>query len=192
MTSLIEIHTLLQELTDKKTSPFFVYNEIKNILLDQRNFDELEQLLAKLIKELNTVQKENLLPYLCTTSNATLNRYALYELSSFITPATQKAVLLAILDPLNEIPADTFLALREHTLLALFDTTACESLLHSQQFEKLALFSPEIRDFAPQTLDHFIEVFKEQIPKHTSQTIHGVSINTFDLQNFLCGLDRNI
>ena len=77
MTSLIEIHTLIEELNTKKASDFFVYNEMKNILLDQPNFSEMQELIQRLLKGLTDEQKQQAIIFLSTTTNATLNRYVL-------------------------------------------------------------------------------------------------------------------
>ncbi len=190
MIDFIEIHNQIKEIREGKCSAFFGFNEIKNILLEQNSFAELESKMLPLFKELNINEKKECLPLLVTTSSANINRLAAYEMSDILKEDDTKLnmdILKNLLDPYVEIPKDSFDALRENGFNFLLSMPIIDTILANSNWEKLNALLPELLLLSAPDKQEIYEKVQALMPE-SSQTIHGIEIERFDCQTILDAL----
>jgi len=185
VTDWVEIHTLLHELKRSEVSHFFAYNEIKNILVDQHEVTSLESLLFALLKELDESQKEAILPYLITSSSPKLNRMALYELSTSLTPAVVQALRTIVLDKNNEWPRESWELLEEYHIDLGLGVGDFEALLENANYKKLLYLAPAMKRLDAKAIAHLKERFKSEIPSRTQHTYGDVTLHNFEVEILL-------
>ena len=190
MVDFIEIHNQLKEIREGKCSSFFGFNEIKNILLEQNSFAELEANLQPLFKELTDKEKKEALPVLVTTTSAHINRYSCYEMSDLLKKADttlNMSILKNLLDPYINIPEDSFKALRENGYSFNLSLPIIDTILANSNWEKLTFLIPELQKL---TAEEKIEITEklEALKPHVSKSVHGIEIELFDWQTVLDAL----
>ncbi len=190
MIDFIEIHNQLKEIREGACTPFFGFNEIKNILLEQNNFAELEAKMQPLFKELTLEEKKEALPLLVTTSSAPINRYSCYEMQDILKEndtSLNMSILKNLLDPYSEIPEDSFKALRENGYRFNLSLPIIDTILANSNWEKLTFLIPELQQLSKEDKQEVVEKL-ESLKPQASQTVHGIEIELFDWQTVLDAL----
>jgi len=190
MIDFIEIHVQLKELREKKCSSFFAFNEIKNILLEQNSFSELQAKLEPLLKELTLDEKKEILPLLVTTTSADINRYTAYELSSLLKSDDETlnmSILKNLLNPYINIPKDTFDALRENGYNFMLTLAIIDTIMANANWEKLSYLLPELSKLSSKDRQEVREKL-ESLKPQAQQNIHGIEIELFNYQSVLDAL----
>lgn len=190
MIDFIEIHNQLQEIRAGKCSSFYGFNEIKNILLEQKNFAELEAKMQPLFKELTLQEKKEALPLFVTTTSAEINRYACYEMADIIKSADVSLsmnVLKNLLDPYVKIPEDSYKALREQGFNFNLSLPIIDTILANSNWDRLTYLIPELQKLSAQEKKEVSEKLEAVKPQAT-QNIHGIEIELFDCQTVLDAL----
>lgn len=190
MIDFIEIHNQLKEIREGDCTPFFGFNEIKNILLEQNSFAELEAKMEPLFKELTAKEKKEALPLLVTTPNAHINRYSCYELSDILKEndtTLNMSILKNLLDPYVEIPEDSFKALRENGYTFNLSLPIIDTILANSNWQKLTYLIPELSKLPLDQKQEVIEKL-EALKPQASQTVHGIEIELFDWQTVIDAL----
>lgn len=190
MIDFIEIHVQLKELREKKCSSFFAFNEIKNILLEQNSFSELQAKLEPLFKELTLNEKKEILPLLVTTTSADINRYTAYELSDLLKDNDETlnmSILKNLLDPYIDIPKDSFDALRENGYHFMLTTSIIDTIMANANWDKLSYLLPELSRLSHEDRQEVKEKL-ESLKPQAVQNIHGIEIELFNYQTVLDAL----
>ncbi len=191
MVDFIEIHNLLEELHKGEASAFYVFNEIKNILVEQKEFSKQESLLLKLFTTLNETEKQAAAPLLITTEDARLNRFAIYELQDVIQAYDEqfyKNVWKILYDPFTRMPQDSFEALREQRFDFALSKERLDTLIETKQWQKIAFLAKELAQFNPEDKLHYKELLQTSIPSDTVKHYHGLEVSTFDMDAILKAL----
>lgn len=190
MIDFIEIHNQLKEIREGKCSSFFGFNEIKNILLEQNSFAELEAKMQPLFKELTSEEKKACLPLFVTTTSAEINRYSAYELADVIKNADTSlamTVLKNLLDPYVEIPEDSFKALRENGFNFNLSMPIIDTIVANSNWQKLIALTPELQKLSAEDKKELKEKI-EAVKPQSKENIQGVGIERFDCQTVLDAL----
>ena len=190
MIDFIEILNQLQEIRSGKCSSFFGFNEIKNILLEQKNFADLEAKMQPLFKELTDDEKKEALALFVTTTSAEINRYACYEMSDIIKNADSSlnmSVLKNLLDPYVEIPKDSYDALREQGFNFNLSMPIIDTILANANWDRLTYLLPELQKLSTEEKKELSEKLEAVKPQAT-QNVHGIEIQLFDYQTVLDAL----
>jgi hypothetical protein len=190
MIDFIEIHNQLKEIREGKCSAFFGFNEIKNILLEQNSYAELEAKMQPLFKELTFEEKKEALPLLVTTSSAHINRYSCYEMGDLLKEddATLNiSILKNLLDPYITIPEDSFKALRENGYIFNLTLPIIDTILANSNWEKLSFLIPELQKLSDDEKKEVSEKL-EALKPQSSQKVHGIEIELFDWQTVVDAL----
>lgn len=191
MIDFIEIHNQLKEIREGKCSSFFGFNEIKNILLEQNTFAELEAKMQPLFKELSLEEKKACLPLFVTTTSAEINRYSAYELADVIKDADSTlgmSVLKNLLDPYVDIPKDSFDALRESGFNFNLSMPIIDTIVANSNWQKLIALIPELQKLSGEDKKELKEKI-EAVKPQSKQNIQGIEIELFDCQTILDALD---
>jgi hypothetical protein len=190
MIDFIEIHNQLKEIREGKCSNFFGFNEIKNILLDQKTFSDLQARIEPLYKELHESEKREILPLLVTTTSAEINRYTAYELSYLLKSddsALNMTILKSLLDPYIDIPKDSFDALRENGYNFSLSVPIIDTVLANANWDKLSFLIPELIKLSKEEQIEIREKL-EALKPQASQNVHGIEIQLFDIQTVIDAL----
>ena len=190
MIDFIEIHNQLQEMRAGKCSAFFTFNEIKNILLEQKSFAELEAKMQPLFKELTLEEQKEALPLFVTSTSAEINRYACYEMGDIIKNADATlamTVLKNLLDPYVKIPEDSYKALREQGFNFNLSMPIVDTILANSNWDKLTYLIPELQKLSSNDKKEVSEKLESVKPQST-QNVHGIEIELFDCQTVLDAL----
>jgi hypothetical protein len=187
MVDFIEIHNQLKEIREGACSSFFGFNEIKNILLEQNSFAELENKLQPLFKELTYEEKKEALPLLVTTTSAHINRYSCYEMSDILKEddsTLNMSILKNLLDPYIEVPEDSFKALRENGYSFKLSLPIIDTILANSNWQKLSYLIPELQKLSHEEKQEVAEKLQALKPQ-ASQNVHGIEVELFDWQTVL-------
>lgn len=190
MIDFIEIHNQLKEIREGQCTPFFGFNEIKNILLEQTTFAQLEAKMQPLFKELTLEEKKECLPLFVTTASAEINRYSSYELADVIKNADTSlgmSVLKNLLDPYVEIPEDSFKALRESGFNFNLSMPIIDTIVANSNWHKLIALIPELQKLSTEDKKELKEKI-EAVKPQSVQNIQGIEIELFDCQTVLDAL----
>jgi len=190
MIDFIEIHNQLQEIREGKCTTFYGFNEIKNILLEQRSFSELEAKMKPLFKELSLEEKKEALPLLTTTTSAEINRYACYEMDDVIKNADSTlsmSVLKNLLDPYIDVPEDSYKALREQGFNFHLSMPIVDTIMANSNWDRLTFLIPELQKLSLEEKKEVSEKLEAVKPQAT-QNVQGIEIELFDCQTVLDAL----
>ena len=181
----IEIHNLLAQYRKGDVSAFYLFNEIKNILLDMHDVRALEGALLQLLGALSDEEKVQILPFLVTTPSARVNRFVLYELQPFVNDKTLDAIVLRLMDKMLLVPKDTVEALTPYSIERFIQVDAILLLIDAKAWEKLESLSEVVGKLDSDDRDLVRDKMESIDPQSLSHTFHGVTIEKFNLNHFI-------
>lgn len=191
MVDFVEIHTLLVDYEKGDAGAFFTFNEIKNILLDQKDFTTLEGMLLELFKRLNPKDLLAFLPLITTTSDTRLNRLALFMQKAFILENPNdfsKSVLKVLINPALNVPKDTYDALYDLAIPLDLTPAIVLDLADKKAVEILSFLSPWIEKLSEEVKAEIKDPVEAAIASFAHVTYHGITIDKVDTKRLEAAL----